>query len=541
MRRYAIIVLGLIVALIVAACASPAPAPTQSSAPASGQAQAPAAQPQAPAGKAVAPAAPAAPTKDTLVIGQTLDPPALDVESTTAGYQNVFGQIMEQLIVFASDKVTIQPMLATEWKWVDNVTLEMKLRQNVKFSNGEPFDAEAAKFSVEKQFNARSYSIWLKDLLKEVVVKDPSTIQIVLKKPAAFVLPAMARGSFVVPPKDFKARGKDAFDQKPIGTGPWVLSEWIKDDRIVMNANPTYWGGQPKFKQLIFRTIPEDAARVAALEAGELDIAVSIPVSAAERIKNNQKLKLHVSDGIRIMGLVFDTRVKGSEVLKDKRVRQALNYAVDKEAICKNLFGGYCRPLPGQWLTSAFFGYNPDVKAYPYDPAKAKQLLADAGFPNGFEMTMAWTVGRYPQDKQAGEAVAGYLKAVGVKVTEKVLEYAEFQRQGDALTRGNAYLAGYLTPPDAYLTLVIFQPGSTLYRHWDFDPKFDALIANSASEQDDKKRQAMFQEGMKIINDDPFAIYLYTTSDIYATSQFAASFVPRVDQVLWLHDMALSK
>jgi peptide/nickel transport system substrate-binding protein len=216
------------------------------------------------------PAAAQAPAaKDTLTVAQFVDPPNLDPYNTTAPYISVFAQICEPLIHWDSDaagNAVIKKLLATDYRWLDSTRLQFKLRPGVRFSNGEPFNAEAAKFSLEQLFAAFNYSQWLKDLLKEVTVVDDSTVNVVLTKPAGYVVSVLAFGSFQVAPRDFKTRGKDAFNASPVCTGPWVFKEHKKDSHIVLTANPAYWGGTPRFKTITYRIIPDDSARLAALE-----------------------------------------------------------------------------------------------------------------------------------------------------------------------------------------------------------------------------------------------------------------------------------
>ncbi len=360
--------------------------------------------------------------RDTLTIAQFVDPPNLDPYNTTAPYISVFAQICEPLIYWDSDSsgnAVIKKLLATDYRWLDDTRLQIKLRTGVRFSNGEPFNAAAAKFSLEQLFAAFNYSQWLKDLLKEVTVVDDTTVVLALTKPAGYVVSVLAYGSFQVAPKDFQTRGKDAFNQSPVCTGPWMFKEHRKDSHITLAANPAYWGGTPKFKTITYRIIPDDAARVAALEAGEVDIAPNVPHSAAARVEGKSGLKLLSVPSLRQFATFFDTANPKAKPLEDARVRQALNLAIDRAAICKQIFAGRCTPMDGQHLSKWHSGYNPALKAYPFDPAQAKKLLADAGHPNGFELDYTYTTGRYPLDKPAGEAMASYLRAVGLKVNER--------------------------------------------------------------------------------------------------------------------------
>ncbi|MCC6175423.1 MAG: ABC transporter substrate-binding protein [Chloroflexi bacterium] len=514
--------------------------PGETAKPSAGASPAAAASPASPV-PAASPAAASKPaaavaaiTKDTLTIAQSVDPPKLDPYSTTAPYMNVHQQILEQLMywdVDADGRPVMKNHLATEWKWTNDTTIQIKLRSGVTFSNGEPFDATSAKLSMEQLFIAVDYSQWLKDLLKEVQIVDPSTINIVLNKPAAYVPSVLAIGSFVVPPKDFAARGADTFNTAPIGTGPWVFKSHVKDSAITLEANPTYWGGTPTIKKIVYRIIPDDAARVAALEAGEVDIAMLLPLTAAQRIQANANVGLRSVSGLRQFVTMFETRTPAGAPLKDVRVRRALNYAVDKVALCKNLFAGYCRPLPGQWLSAGQTGSNPNLEVIPFDAAKAKSLLAEAGYASGLELDITYTVGRYPQDKQAGEAVSSYLRAIGVKVTEKGVEFPEFSRIFGANGMTPLFQWGVLYSQDGYLAMLPFAKGSR-FRTSEMPQSFDDLMEKAAVTTDDAARLKLLQDANQALNQEPFGLYLYTLDDLYGVKKEMGAIPVRADQTI---------
>jgi len=527
--------LTLIVALWLLAVAC-APSPTPVPAP-------PTAVPPTAAPTKV-PTATTVPMKDVLIVAQSVDPRTLDPFETTVPYVNVFAQICEPLIYWDSDaegNAVIKKHLATDYKWLNETTLQFKLRPGVTFSNGEPFNADAAKLSLEELFKAFNYSQWLTDMLKEVQIVDPMTVNVVLTKPAGYITSVLAMGSFQVAPKDYTTRGRETFIQSPVCTGPWVFKEHKKDDSITLTANPNYWGGTPKFKTIIFRIIPDDNARVAALEAGEIDLAVNVPLAAASRIEANNKLKLVSRPSLRQFATFFDTDNAKAKPLHDVRVRLAMNYAVDRAAMCKQLFAGRCTPMDGQFLSKFHYGYNPNLKMYPYDPAKAKDLLKQAGYPDGFEAEFTYTVGRYPQDKQAGEAIASYLRAVGLKITEKAVDYAEWARQFDARPRQTTafYTVGFLFGQDGYLSLLSYLPG-VRFRTSIMPAAFDEAVQKAGTTTDEAQRLKLLQDAMKAINEEPFAIYLYSIDDLYGLQSWVTGFTPRPDQTLRLTNMGVT-
>ena len=482
--------------------------------------------------------------RDTLTIAQFVDPPNLDPYNTTAPYISVFAQICEPLIYWDSDasgNAVIKRLLATDYRWLDDTRLQFKLRPGVRFSNGEPFNAAAAKFSLEQLFAAFNYSQWLKDLLKEVTVVDDQTVVLALTKPAGYVVSVLAYGSFQVAPKDFQTRGKDAFNQSPVCTGPWVFKEHRKDSHITLTANPTYWGGTPKFKTITYRVIPDDAARVAALEAGEVDIAPNVPHSAAARVERNSNLRLATIPSLRQFATFIDVANPKAKPLEDARVRLALNLAIDRAAICKQIFAGRCTPKDGQPLSKWHSGHNPALKPYPYDPAQARKLLADAGHPNGFELDYTYTTGRYPLDKPAGEAMASYLRAVGLKINERAVDFPQWAREFDSNPRTTTaiFTVGFLFSQDGYLSMLSFAEGRR-FRTSVMPKAFDAAMDQAAKATDDGARTKLVQDAMTALNREPFAVYLYSIDDLYGIQSWVQGFAPRPDQTVRLGSMGVT-
>lgn len=537
--------LTLFVLLVAVACApSPTPAPTAApptAAPAAQPTTAGPAQPAPTAAPAAVPttaAAPAPAMKDTLTIAQIVDPQTLDPFETTATYMSIFAQISEPLIHWDTDdqgNAVIKKLLATDYKWVNDTTLQFKLRTGVTFSNGEPFDATSAKFSLEQFFAAFNYSQWLQGMLKEVQIVDPTTVNVVLTKPSGYLLSVFAMGSFQVPPKDYQARGREAFIQSPVGTGPWVYKEHKKDVQILLEANSKYWGGTPKFKTITYRFIPDDAARVAALEAGEVDLITTVPPASVDRLKGNSKVQVITTPILRQVAVFFDTSTPQAAPLKDARVRLALNYAIDRDSICKKVLAGLCTTMDGQYLTKAQSGYNPSLKAYPFDPAKAKQMLTDAGFASGFEVEY-WYLTNY---KAVGEAVAGYLRNVGLKVNDKVTDYATWAAQFDKKPMSPLYTLGFLFGQDGYLSLISYVPEAR-FRTVAMPKAFDDAMTRASAAIDEAARVKALQDAEKAISDDPFAVYLYSPVDIYGAQTWVKGFVPRSDQTIRLTNMGVT-
>jgi peptide/nickel transport system substrate-binding protein len=340
-------------------------------------------------------------------------------------------------------------------------------------------------------------------------------------------------------PAEYHAEvGAEEFGAAPIGTGPYVFTAWNRGSSVEFEANPEYWGNAPQLAGIRFQIIPEEAARVAALEANEVHIITNLSDTSGERIEGNSDLVWVSREGARQFATFFDTRIESP--VQDKLVRRALNFAVDKEALVQ-LFGGEATALQGQYLTPGALGFNPDVDPFVYDPDQAMSLLSEAGFADGFEISLAYTINRYALDKEMGETVAAYLEGIGLTVTQQPMEYGAFRDgfRGEVGALGPMYQWGLLTQPDPHWTLSPYQDGSD-YQKMPDDPVAKDLIARGAESTDDAEREAIYQELVAHWNEDPIGIYLVVPNDLYATSASVTGFTPRRDQVLWLFDVGLS-
>ena len=471
------------------------------------------------------------PGKKVLVVGLHQEPQTLDpVATTTASYQSVTASTIEQFVYFGPDSAKIEPGLATSWKQIDPLTLELKLRRDVKFSNGEEFDAESAVYSIKLMMMAKAYAIWTTEFAGAEPV-DKYTVRIKTKRPSGMVLSGLARGGYVYPAKYHKEVGDAKFGTAPIGTGPYKFAEWQKGSRITFEPNPAYWGGPPKLGGIAWRIIPEESPRVAALQAGEVHLITNLSTASVSRIKSDSRLELVSRQGLRMFGSFFDELM--DHPVKHKLVRQALNYAVDKQALVK-LYGGEATVMEGQYLTSGTVGFNPNVKAYPYDPKKAKELLAQAGYATGFAMTLSYTIDRYPLDKEMGQAVSAYLDAVGLKVTQMPLEYGKYRdnfRAGPGKA-GPIFQWALLTPPESSMTLNMWAKDVPDYRRFVSKPEIDELLEAGSRETDEKRRAELYQKLVAVWHEDPHCIYLLVPNDIYGKSKDLKGWQAQSDQVV---------
>ena len=366
-------------------------------------------------GLALLVASPAPAQGPTLVIAQGADITTLDpTQATQIHNLNLFYNLYDALVTWDSKDIgKVVPELAVSWRSVNPTTWQFKLRQGVKFHNGEPFNAEAAKFTIDRLITKGVHQVYGGfATIERVEVVDPYTINVVTSKPDPILVKRFAGyGGQMLPPQYLKQVDWKDFALKPIGTGPYKFVEWVKDDRVVLEANDAYWRGAPKIKKVVWRPIPDNFARVAALTRGEAQLITKVlPDHVAQIDKAGCCRVEHTLTNLVTVYLI--NAQKGP--LANTKVRQALNYAVDKDKIIKELYNGYAIPI-GSGIPNTDFGFNPGIKPYPYDPAMAKKLLAEAGFAGGLEIELQSGNGIHLNDRQLTEAVAAMLAEVGVR------------------------------------------------------------------------------------------------------------------------------
>ena len=324
----------------------------------------------------------------------TLDPQLRD----DGGERQVTDNIFETLMTRDAAGTLGLGLAASEPVLVDPTTWEVKLREGVTFQNGEPFDAAAAAFSVNRvidpAFNSEQSSYFNTITGAEAV--DATTLRITTSGPDP-ILPTRLYWLKMVPPV---AAAEPGFAEAPVGTGPYKFESWSRGSSITLVANETYWDGAPAVPEVEFRFIPEFGTRLSSLLSGEVDLITNLLPEFVEQVPQSFAVT-----GVELPIILLSDE---NEPVGDVRVRQALNYAVDKEALAEALYGGYADVMQGQLLAPSYFGFNPDVQGYPYDPEKAKALLAEAGA-EGAEVTLYGTAGRWLKDRELVEAVAAVL------------------------------------------------------------------------------------------------------------------------------------
>jgi peptide/nickel transport system substrate-binding protein len=491
---------------------------------------------------ATRPAAAQAPSRArTLVIAQNFDPTSLWPNATTASDNiNAGAAITESLFWIDPRTNQAMPLLAEGFIVEGPNSVRIALRPNIRFANGEPMDADAVVHSLKLFLDAKTtpaYAIYTA-ALDGVEKIDERTVRLRTKHPYPAIGLVLAQ-VFVVPPKYWASVGAAGFGQKPVGTGPFRLTEWVKDSRLVMDRNPDYWGQAPAgVERLVWRPVPDDTARAAGLMAGEFDLTSALAITDVPQVEADPKLQVAAAPSFRIYTIILSSLAEHPSPLQDHRVRQALNHAVDKDSLVKNVLFGRARILSGQLLRREQPGFDPEVKDYGFDPVRARSLLAEAGHPNGFEIVFKFPSGRYAQDREVSEAVAGMLAKIGVRTRMAVLEPGEFLRQLRQKELQPMAFVG-LAPPDDP-DFQVSQYRSTWRYSYVKNEKIDALIDAGAQEMNPQKRAATYRSLMRLMHEEAPVIFLYQGVDSHGMSRRVRGFVPSGDSRIQLSGVSLA-
>ncbi len=542
-RMKTLCLLAGVVALIAAACGG-ADEPT-TAAPTTAAPTTAAPTTAAPTTAAPTTAAPttAAPTVSELVIALTTQPNAIDnANSAERNASNVSQQIFDPL-VWINDDLEFEPALAESWTVSDDgLRYTYKLREDVVFHNGEPFNADAVVFSWEVQKQPENAYFNYYERAAEVNKIDEYTVELVAQESNALFLGLTGAIWAFVPPKYYSEVGLTGFSQDPIGTGPFMLTEWVRGDRIVLDRNPNYWReGYPKVDRIIFRPITESSTRAAAIQTGEVDIVSRLSPVEAASLEGVDGVNVIEYPTNRVYYIAFNNLTSGvGQPTEDPRVRQALNHAVDVDGVIGALFDGKGVRATGL-ITAADFGYNDALAPYSYDPDRARELLAEAGYPEGFDIGFACPSGAYTNFEQVCEAVAAQLGEVGVNASLDIIESGaywdlEADKQlpplfGDSWSNSN---------PEGWDRLQGAMGGQAAsYSAWS-DPVVDSLLVEILATPDDNARADLYRQLQQQMYNDPPFIYLYVPFSFEAKSDRVANYKPRSAEEYWLWDLEVA-
>ncbi|MSO54861.1 MAG: ABC transporter substrate-binding protein [Rhodospirillales bacterium] len=454
---------------------------------------------------------------DTVRIGLGLEPTSIDPHFWS-GIPNVqMGQnIFDHLIVLEGGKLT--PALATSWKTLDDKTWEIKLRPGVKFHDGSPFTADDVVFSFLRVRTAGLKQFAPFSDGKEIKKIDDLTIHITSAKSNPLVPNDFAPYA-IVSKKHTPDDGKpDEFNagKATIGTGPYKFIEWKKGERVLLDANPAYWGEKPKWAKVILQPIPAGPSRVGALLAGQVDIIDYVPTTDIQKLKQNASLTISQAPSTRIIFFFLDqgrdespyvTLNDGSKYpnpLRDVRVRQAMSKAIDRKAIQERVMDGLSVPA-SQLIAKEYFGYNPNIPVEVADVEAAKKMMVQAGYPDGFKITLHGPNDRYDNDTQIMEAIAQMLARINIKVDVQAMPSTTYFTQSAKYELSFGMMANSSATGESSFPLRqylhTYSPGTQFgltglsrYQNMRLDP----IVEEAVSVIDDAKRLKMFQDIMAI-------------------------------------------
>ena len=416
----------------------------------------------------------------------------------------VVGQLTPFWVLYAMHDALVKPMpgnlmtasLAESWTLsADQRTYEFKLRDGVKFHNGEPFTAEDVKFSFQRSKGARA----LKEKVREIEAVAANRVRFHLREPFPDFMAfygTLATGAGWVVPKAYVLKvGDDGFKKHPIGLGPYRFVSHTPGVELVMEAYEGYWRKMPAVKRLVFKVVPESTTRMAMLKRGEVDVAYLLDVPQAQEVKKDPTLKLAFSGGIGIFFLDFLDQWDPKSPWADKRVRLAASHAIDRQALSEAETLGASKPA-GNFIPRSFEFALP-IEAAPYNPTRAKQLLAEAGYPNGFD---AGELHQLPPYFSLGEAIVGYLGAAGIKLKMRPMERAAYLAAvASKKLKGVCVCTSALYGNAASRMSEVYpSDGSLAYGGYG---DVDALYKQQAQESDRKKREALLHQIQQIIHD----------------------------------------
>jgi peptide/nickel transport system substrate-binding protein len=494
----------------------------------------------------------AATAAKSLVHGSASEPRALDPYFHSETPTNSMNKNLYDALLHFDSELKVHPGLALKWENPDSLTWVFHLRKDVTFHDGAPFTAADVKFSIERAKN------WPKSGFKSTVNKvqsveviDDYTVKITTPKPFGILHRKLAQIG-IMNKAWVEKHGDEYQTDHPNGTGPYKLVEWVKGDHITLEANPSHFNGAPAIKQIIVRPLTNDATRTAALLSGEINIADDVPVLDVGRIKANKKVELASRPGLRLIYLQMDhdrevsPKAKGPDgknPLRIKKVRQAIYLAINEDAIVKHVMNGFAFPA-SQFYPKEVFGYDDSITRPAFNPEKAKALLAEAGYPDGFELTIDSPNDRYVNDDKIAQSVAASLSRIGIQMKVNALPKKTFFPMTDrretsffligwscADGDGSAFLDGIAHTYDK-------ERGFGRYNRGRYsNPEVDRLIEAAGSTVDQTERLKHMQAAQRIalIENQAF-IPLHYQVDLYAKSK-NVKWTPRADHYFYYSDM----
>jgi peptide/nickel transport system substrate-binding protein len=454
------------------------------------------------------------------------------------------------LVQISKDLKTVEPQLATEWKRINPTTMQFKLREGVRFHNGEELDAEAIKFSIERPINPNtkprsSIFATYANILDRVDVVDKYTVNVVTKKPDPLLLRRMSGFNMtIIAPKWAAAGGSEKIKVEAQGTGAYRIVEWGgAGSDVVLEANDKYWSQPATVKRVRIKIIPEQATRSAALRSKDIHVTHALWPEDESQIAGSGSAVTKKVPSNRIPFYFMEVR---KPPFDKKEVRQAINYGANIDGIIKNVLQGNgtrTAAITAPW----HFGNGKQVKPYPYDPQKAKELLKQAGLADGFESNIWFIQGRYMKDKEVAESISQELAKVGIKLKPQLNDTTKNSQLDLAKQQDGLLFASWgnwmFDVDNVYFPLFhssardTANDGKGQSSRPFGDPGFDKMIEEARVELDEEKRQSLYDKAEAFFNDQAPVLFMYQLTDIYGIDK-RIKWDPRSDEMVWYREMS---
>lgn len=477
----------------------------------------------------------------------SLDPTFHNFTPTNSALYNIFDGLVNM-----DAKLNPVPVLAESWSVIDDKTWEFKLKKGITFHNGNPFNADDVIFSFERiKFNDKSGFKGTVSAIETIEKVDDYRVRVKTAKPFPILLNKLTYVR-IMDKETYTGLSDAEVGKIAIGTGPYKLVKWVDGQSLTLKANENYFRGKPAIDDVVIRPLTNDSTRVAAILSKEVHVIDRVPVRDADRIKTQKNLDLFIQPGQRLIYLQFDHARKDSPYitgakdnpLQNVKVRKAIYYGIDEDAIVKYVMGGFAKPA-AQFYPSQVFGHDASITRPAYDPEKARQLLKEAGYPNGFGVTLDSPNDRYINDEEIVQAVASSLAKIGIIVKVNAIPKATFFPKANDTDSsfnligwacndgdGSSFLDGCVHSYDV-------DKGYGRYNGGRYsNTKVDELIEKSSGILDKDERLKVLHEIQQIaLQQDQNIVPLHYQVDLYASDK-KVSFTPRVDSYMYLYDMS---
>lgn len=479
-----------------------------------------------------------------LVLAQSSDFKSLDPQNLVeTPAERIMRNVYSRLFTI-DDDMQPQPDLVTEYEQPDDLTWIFHLREDVTFQNGDALTADDVAFSLNRPSDddgLLEYLYW--NGIDDVTAVDEHTVQIKTKEPMPTLIRLLAKsGGDIMPSKLIDEIGLEEFFKAPIGSGPYQIRKWTPDDRIVLDAYDDYFGGEPTWDEVEFRVIPEASTRIGELLTGGVDIITDIPPVDWDRLESEESADVVFGDTTRTMLMLL--RNKEGWITADKRVREAIDLAIDNEEITEGLYKGAAKPIRSR-VPVGIFGANPDLQdTFVYDLDRAKELVSEVEAETGEPIVLNITApnNRYPLDADATQMIAQMLEEAGFTVKLEVLEGAAMSDAFGNNTFGEGMIIGLADALlDAKYSVGHYLAGDPAnVGRADYDnPKVNELLREANTSLDQDQREKNYQEALQIIADDRAHVFLYQLPAAYGVSK-RVTFEPRLDDRTYFDDITLN-